>query len=604
MLLSVVLALIAPSARADIGLISDVSVFADHTAQMPVAAVSQQRFIPTGQTVTVGYTNAAQWFRVRIQPSPSGEPVVLLIRPPMLDNVQVYQPILPSPDDPSASLATEQYEAVERFWPSSLRGYIITPSEGGTEYFVRIGSSGSIAVNLTAVPRANAVQSSLLVEIMQILYLSLMLTLMLWSMRLYTLTRELLFGLFSAMQSVWLFHNILSFGYVEIIFPGLEFEINVLAFRAAVFLASILSIFYHRALLVRFEPIPLATRMFDFQLSLMLIAFVIFWTVDRKLGLQINAYCLFMTPAIFLINIATARKDVSPGLSTVRVIYTVLSVFLILWMSSLLGKNSSWLISLYGFMIHGLSTGLLMFFILHRHGRNLYAAAIDAETEIARIEHQRSIEQAKTQTLAQFINMLSHEARNALSVINMSVATPKITERQRARVHDAIRGLSGVIDRCIETVHLDTQDSPIARGRCDLCEILQRVCAERAQTGRIDLQEHGPVVIWGDPVLIGVVFSNLVDNALKYSPEGSTISIRVEIDADEFCTVFENEPGAAGRPDPDRAFEKYYRSENAKAQIGSGLGLYVVRGLVELHGGKVTCEPTSKLIRFKVCFPC
>jgi two-component system, sensor histidine kinase LadS len=105
-------------------------------------------------------------------------------------------------------------------------------------------------------------------------------------------------------------------------------------------------------------------------------------------------------------------------------------------------------------------------------------------------------------------------------------------------------------------------------------------------------------------VLIGVVFSNLVDNALKYSPEGSTISIRVEIDADEICTVFENEPGAAGRPDPDRAFEKYYRSENAKAQIGSGLGLYVVRGLVELHGGKVTCEPTSKLIRFKVCFPC
>lgn len=603
-LLSLILLLPATTAKADFDLISNVALFADPTAQMEVETAAQEQFTPTSQTITLGYTTAAQWLRLRIHPAPSGEPVVLLIRPPMLDSVRVYQPILASPDGFGPALATGEYQAVERLWPSSLRGYVIAPPEGGADYFVRIGSAGSIAAHLVALPRSDAIRTSLFNDIFQICYFALMLTLLLWSLRLFSLTGERLFGWFSAMQSIWLLHNILSFGYFDILLTDVANETVITAFRTAVIMASILSIIFHRTLLIRFEPMPLAIRMFDVQLAFMCIAFVIFWTVDRTLALQINAYCIISTPFIFLFNIITARKDVSPGLSTMRTIYTVLSVFLLLWTGSLLGHNNGWMISIHGFIIHGLSTGLLMFIILNRHGQNLFAAGFEAKAEIARIEHQRAVQQEKTNTLAQFIDMLSHEARNALAVINMSIATPNITKRQRDRVGDAIRGLSGVIDRCMETVQLDAKNSQITRDSCDLLDILQQICAESIKRGRIDLRRNRPAIVQGDPVLIGVVFNNLVDNALKYSPADSMILIRIEDVSDGICITFENEEGAAGRPDPKLAFDKYYRSEGAKTQIGSGFGLYVVRGLVELHGGQVICESKNKCIRFKVFFPC
>ena len=78
-----------------------------------------------------------------------------------------------------------------------------------------------------------------------------------------------------------------------------------------------------------------------------------------------------------------------------------------------------------GFMIQGLASGLLMFAILELHDSNNLALARTTETKIVATENQRHVQLVQNQTMAQFIDMLGHEARNTLAVVNISISGPK-----------------------------------------------------------------------------------------------------------------------------------------------------------------------------------
>lgn len=83
-----------------------------------------------------------------------------------------------------------------------------------------------------------------------------------------------------------------------------------------------------------------------------------------------------------------------------------------------------------------------------------------------------------------------------------------------------------------------------------------------------------------------VIVSNLIDNALKYSPVTTDISVRIERHSGQVCVQVENvvegEP-----PDPQHIFDKYYRARSAHKQTGAGLGLYIVKRLVAQLGAQI-----------------
>ena len=601
-LLLCLLALPEPAqARQD--LVLSVGLMTDASATMDATTAASAEFRPVDQTVTLGYSRAVYWLRLRILPAPDSGEVVLLIRPPLLDDVRLYA-LVPVPPGEALAQPGRAYAQLPADWPSSLRGYRLSPPPGGADYLVRVSSSGSVAVNVTAHSLPEAMRISLITDLVQIGYFVVMLVLLLWALRMHTITREPLFAWFSAMQSVWLAHNFLAFGYDTTLMPGIDRETTTVIFRFAVIVAAILSIAFHRALLSRFRPAILTLRMFDLQLASMLAALVIFALVDHRLGLQINAYAIAAAPFVFLACILTARHEAPPGLTTMRVIYLVLSGSVLLWVFSLLGFGNIRVFALYGFMIHGISTGTLMFIILHLHGLHLAAVARSAAGQLAAMEHQRNIQQEKARTLAEFIDMLTHEARNALAVINMSIPDRALGERQRQRLAGAIGSLTRVIDRCNQTVRLEGDDQPVTREDCDLVGILHKLCSDTVDGRCVTFRADGPAVISADPVLLSVIFSNLIENALKYSPPDSDVSVALETMTDGVSVVFDNIEGPAGRPDPDHVFEKYYRNNLAKAYTGSGLGLYIVRGLVERMGGRVSYVPTDKHLRFRIWFPC
>ncbi len=112
--------------------------------------------------------------------------------------------------------------------------------------------------------------------------------------------------------------------------------------------------------------------------------------------------------------------------------------------------------------------------------------------------------------------------------------------------------------------------------------------------------------LMADPNKLNQILSNLVDNAIKYSPAGAKVWVRSRPQAKEYeIEVGDNGPGIPLQ-DQERIFERFYRVDKARSRDtgGAGLGLAIVKHLVELHGGRISLESSpAQGSKFKVLFP-
>lgn len=587
------------------GLIRELGIFRDPAGVMSLAEVRGQSFTPNGNLVIAGFTGASFWVRLTILPAPRGAPTVLVVRPPTFDHITLYAP---QEDDPERWVAHDLGGRVPvgtEEWASSLRAFGLAPKPEGTVYYMRLKTTGSFTAYIEAMPKFTAHRQGLMIDFAQITYLTLMLVLMVWSLRMALLTQEKMFWWFAAMQASWVFHNLFLFGYVSLVAPDLPQQAVFLTFRSAVIVVSCIGMAFHRTFLRRFDPHWTLIRLMDAMMLVMVFALVMFWVGDRVTALRINGLCVAVAPFAFVIAAFTARTSVSPGLRAIRVIYLLLSGSLFFWLLTILGLFGFGMFALYGAVIHGTATGVLIATILHMHAQNLLAEAQRAQTVLAGLQERRAIEEEQKHTLMRFIDMLTHETKNAMAVINMSVSAPTIGARQRSRVSEAIRDLNTVIDRCNQSVQLDNVEQSITFVACDPAAILREACSAHPAVERTVVQAPDRLALHSDPVLLRVILSNLIENALKYSPAGSRVDVamakapegRVEI-------TVENDVGQTGMPDPSRVFERYYRSPRALSQIGSGLGLYLVQGLARILGGGIVYEPDAGRVRFRLWLPC
>ena len=604
LMLTVIITASATRALAQNQLIASVASMEDSTATLRIEDVVHQDFRPVGHTVAMGYTTSAQWLRLRILPADDGGEVVLIYRGAQPDSLRFYVPVSVALTDTGTRRGGLQHESMVPDWPSPIPGYRLSPPPGGADYFVRVQSSGAITLSLSATSVAAAIVATERVYFLQIAYLTTMSLVMFWALQMFMISRLNLFGWFAALQFVWVGNNIFYAGYFTKMVPSLTDDAHMVLFRMSVFGATFLSIAFHRNVMARFEPPRMVLRLFDIQLGVIAIALAIFWIYSPTLGLQVNAACIAVTPMIFIAASATARKKIAPGLLLMRICYGLLSLSILLNSFTVLGLINSMPFALYGFMIHGLVTAMVIVVFLHVTAQEMVATADAAKTKRREMEQQNAFQEEKTRAFSQFIEMLGHEAKNALAVIKMSMSSRMLTEAQYERSDGAIRGLTNVIDRCNQVIRLDKNEQILSAQACDLSEILKRLSISADNSGRIILKVQGSAVVQSDPVLLEVVFSNLLENAIKYARPESDIYVSLIPEDGGHSILFENMQGSAGMPDPDRVFERYYRSTYARADIGSGLGLYIVRGLVQLMGARVDYLPEDNVIRFKVWFPC
>jgi signal transduction histidine kinase len=130
----------------------------------------------------------------------------------------------------------------------------------------------------------------------------------------------------------------------------------------------------------------------------------------------------------------------------------------------------------------------------------------------------------------------------------------------------------------------------LSRGDVDLCSLLSDLVDDHAIGSHRDIRldvPADPLRVQADERLLNIVFDNLVENAIKYSPDGSVIDVDLRRDGTNAVIAVRDHGGGFDEPDIERVFERFYRSGSVRRKPGVGLGLYMVRRIVELHGGHV-----------------
>ncbi len=208
----------------------------------------------------------------------------------------------------------------------------------------------------------------------------------------------------------------------------------------------------------------------------------------------------------------------------------------------------------------------------------------------------------------QFMDMLTHELKTPISVVTLTLGQITLQEPQKRRTEQALDDMNNIVERCQQLDQFEHQKLTMQVQRCRLPEILSQLQAHSPAPERLVITAESLPDIESDPQLLGIVVGNLFNNALKYSPPLSVITIRAEALTVAGRTGIQisvqNVPGAAGWPDPEKIFHKYYRSPGAKKQTGSGLGLYLVHSFSALLGAQVRYDVAQEQARFTLWLPC
>lgn len=238
-----------------------------------------------------------------------------------------------------------------------------------------------------------------------------------------------------------------------------------------------------------------------------------------------------------------------------------------------------------------------------------------AAKEISTSFNRMAEELEQTEMLrSDFINNFSHEFKTPIvSIAGFAKLLKRgnLTEEQRAEYIDIIEEeslrLSAMATNVLNMTKVENQTILTNVTKFNLSEqirnsilILEEKWEKKNLDFGIDFNEYE---IYGNEELLKHVWINLIDNAVKFTPEGGKIEIRIE-DEGEYISVLVLNTGSEIAPEQQtRIFQKFYQADESHSSAGNGIGLAVVKGVAELHKGMVSVHSENNMTTFTVKLP-
>ena len=202
--------------------------------------------------------------------------------------------------------------------------------------------------------------------------------------------------------------------------------------------------------------------------------------------------------------------------------------------------------------------------------------------------------------LSQFSADLAHELRTPVANMMGEAQVALTRERTAAEYRETIEStigecerLSRIVDNLLFVARVDAAREPIARKRFDARKAVEKIAAfyqTAADDRHVTITCTGEGQIHADPDLFERAVGNLLDNALRFAPDRGSIQVAVSKHSNDFeVAISDNGCGIAAEHVP-RVFDRFYRAESSRTSDGAGLGLALVKSIVELHGGSAAIQ--------------
>ncbi|MFW0110584.1 sensor histidine kinase [Rothia sp. P13129] len=218
----------------------------------------------------------------------------------------------------------------------------------------------------------------------------------------------------------------------------------------------------------------------------------------------------------------------------------------------------------------------------------------DDRTEIARVQTIRN----------DFVANVSHELKTPVGAIGLmaeaiesSSDDPESVEYFSQRLQKESRRLASLVQDVIELSRLQSADVVRQSQLVDVNDLItgaidrNRITAE-GKNITLSSQGWAKHLVHGDPELLGTALRNLIENAIRYSPESTHVTVSVRQDEENIYISVTDEGNGIAREEQDRIFERFYRIDPARSRQtgGTGLGLSIVKHVMAQHGGEVSLE--------------
>jgi len=171
----------------------------------------------------------------------------------------------------------------------------------------------------------------------------------------------------------------------------------------------------------------------------------------------------------------------------------------------------------------------------------------------------------------------------------------KKKERSLEALEELVSKMSEVVNKIQEMTSLERGKIRLKSTKLDIAQLAKEVMKKFAEAGTHHFsfeESERPLLALADEKMVEVVLNNLLDNAVKYSPPGSLVTVKVEAQGNEVKVSVKDQGKGIPIPFQRKIFEKFYRIETEEtAKVSSfGLGLYICKLIVEAHGGKIWVE--------------
>lgn len=582
------------------------SYFEDKSNLLTIDRVEKQQFTPYKDVLTGGYKSGTYWIKLKI--AATTQSLVVKIRPVFTEEIQLYDSTTPD----AQPLVGNKHPGSASSIEGISYNFLLAPSPSDREIYLRIKSLRSYLVNTEVMDLAQYQKSDRLELLVYAGYSTFTFLLALWLLVTWLMHRELVLGAFALQQFIAFLHTLLHSGlakfYLDTHFDPVK--VNDF-FSTLVVLYPFVGILANKFLLQEYGLKKYYNIGFNILLILSGAVIAMHVSTDLSLTFNLNSILVFIGILFFWVSAtlgvnlkkSTLSADALP-INTLRVFYTFNIALWALAILPLQGLLPGGELALHSLHIYSMLSGLIFFFLLQYRARALLKIQTGLATELkAEAEHERQ----QREEQAMLMTMLSHEIKTPLSVLKL-VMDEKVTGSDlEGHANRAVSNINFIVERCLHLGRLDAKAMQANRKTILLHHFLESLMVEFKAEGRIQIECAQSLTLHTDPEILRVLISNLLENALKYSPLNSMINIEVKPSQhdgnDGLQILFANDIGMMGEPDPQQVFKKYYRNTSATKISGSGLGLYLVHELVTVLGGIIDYQPQNTRVVFVLWIP-